>query len=200
MTFRKAKTLGDNLVHSRYPRHNSTDNSTPLGNINCKSCNLCKHFLSDNTSTIKSLTTNEIYNINQSISCTDEHVIYVITDLVCNKQNVGSTDSTMKQRFSNHKSHIKKKVKSCRVAVHYNSTNTHKFDIENQASYNVTLALEMKVTLIDKVMPEPWDTIESITRKLTKKESYWQHQLKTFVSDGGLNIRNERLIANNRQA
>ena len=58
----------------------------------------------------------------------------------------------------------------------------------------------MKVTLIDKVMPEPWDTIESITRKLTKKESYWQHQLKTFVSDGGLNIRNERLIANNRQA
>ena len=63
-------------------------------------------------------------------------------------------------------------MKCCRVAVHYNSTNTHKFDIENQTSYNVTLALEMKVTLIDKVMPEPWDTIESITRKLIRKESY----------------------------
>ena len=44
-------------------------------------------------------------------------------------------------------------------------------------------------------MPEPWDTSESITKKLIAKEAYWQHQLKTFETDGGLNVRNERLIA-----
>ena len=107
----------------------------------------------------------------------------------------------MRTRFSNHKSHIKEKVKSCRVAVHFNENtqiSEHKFDIGNNDDYNATLALELKVILIDKVMPEPWDTPESITRKLIKKESYWQHQLKSFESDGGLNVRNERLIANNR--
>ena len=185
------------LVRSRYSRHR-TDDSDKLGNINCKKCNLCKYFLSDNTVTIKSSSTKQTHYINQSISCTDEHVIYVITDLVCNRQNVGSTDSNMRIRFSNHKSHIKKKINSCRVAVHFNQNKAHKFNTENQAQYNTTLALELKVTLVDKVLPEPWDTPESLTRKLSKKESYWQHQLKTFESDGGLNIRNERLIANNR--
>ncbi len=113
---------------------------------------------------------------------------------------MGSTDSTMKIRFANHKSHIKKKVKTCKVAVHYNENSAHKFHIDTTANYNATLALELRVTLIDKVMPEPWDTIESITRKLIKKEAYWQHQLKSLESDGGLNVRNERIIANNRQS
>ena len=142
------------------------------------------------------MSTKEVYNINQTINCTDKHVIYVISDLVCKKQSVGSTDDTMRIRFANHKSHIKKKADTCRVAIHYNeATDKHKFRIDSQADYDATLALELKVTLIDKVMPEPWDTSESITRKLIAKEAYWQHQLKTFETDGGLNVRNERLIA-----
>ena len=197
VTFRKNKTIADSLVHSRYPWHR-TNNNLQIRNINCGNCNLCKYFLSENTATVKSSSTNQIYNINQSISCTDEHVVYVISDLVCIRQSVGSTDITMRTRFSNHKSHIKKKVKSCRVAVHFNENSEHKFDIRNNDDYTATLALELKVILIDKVMPEPWDTPESITRKLIKKESYWQHQLKSFESDGGLNVRNERLIANKR--
>ena len=141
------------------------------------------------------MSTLSFHNINNSISCQDNHVIYVITDLLCKKQNVGSTDGTMRIRFANHKSHIKKKVKACRVAVHYNEHTEHKFNLDN---YDATLALELKVTLVDKVTPEPWDTPASITKKLTAKESYWQHQLHTFQSEGGLNVRNERLIANNR--
>ena len=40
--------------------------------------------------------------------------------------------------------------------------------------------------------------LKTITKKLLKKESYWQHQLRTLEADGGLNVRNERLVANNR--
>ena len=192
-TFRKSKTLGDSLVHSRYPRRvRSNDHK---GNQNCKSCNLCKKFLSEDTTTIQSMSTLAIHNIHETISCQDKHVIYVISDLVCNKQNVGSTDGTMRIRFANHKSHIKKHVKTCRVATHFNEHQSHKFDLQN---YDATLALELKVTLVDKVTPEPWDTPTSITKKLIAKESYWQHQLHAFQSEGGLNVRNERLVANNR--
>ena len=66
------------------------------------------------------------------------------------------------------------------------------------SSYEPTLAKELEVTLIDQVVPESWDSAETITKKLLKKESYWQHQLRTLEADGGLNVRNERLVDNNR--
>ena len=122
-------------------------------------------------------------------------MIYVIDDLVCIRQNVGSTDNMMRLRFSNHKSHIKNKIYKCKVADHFNKCNAHKFDIIDQKTFDATLALELKVTLIDKIIPDPWDTKESITKKLLAKEAFWQHQLHTLDTEGGLNSRNERLIA-----
>ena len=190
VTFRKAKTLGDLLVHSRYPRQ--ADSPHHNGSIKCNKCVLCKNFLVE-TDTVQSQTTNKILHINNTVKCTDTHVIYVITDLICGKQSVGSTDGTMRVRFSNHKSHIKKNVKSCRVAVHYNEEPKHKFDRDK---LDATLALELRVTLLDKVTPEPWDSPSSIFQKLMKKESYWQNQLQSFTWVGGLNTRNERTITN----
>ena len=62
---------------------------------------------------------------------------------MCNKQNVGCN---MKPRYSNNKSHIKNKVKNCILAALYNETIDDKLNIE------------LKVTLIDKVMPKPSNT------------------------------------------
>ena len=184
------------LVHSRYPYpYTKNIDSTSIGNRNCKKCSLCKLYLSDDCDSIISSSTSESHKINQTINCTDPHVIYCITDLICVRQNVGSTDVTIRSRFSNHKSHIKKYVKNCRVACHFNEDKKHKFDINN---IDATLAQELRVTLIDKVVPEPWDTDNSIRNKLLAKESYWQHRLGSLESAGGLNVRNERLVANNR--
>ena len=194
VTFRKSKTLGDQLVHSRYPYTKTVLDKNEIGNQNCRKCNLCKNFLTHKSKEITSCFDGKQYFINKPISCTDEHVIYVIDDLVCKKQNVGSTDSTMRIRFANHKSHIKNKIHSCKVADHYNKCNAHKFSIEKK-DFDATLALELKVTLVDKIIPDPWDTKESITKKLLDKESFWQHQLHTLVTEGGLNARNERIIA-----
>ena len=190
VSFRKCKTLGDLLVHSRYPYPKFTDHQ---GNVNCQKCKLCKLYLAQNCKKVKSSTTGLFLNINQTISCKDKHVIYVITDLVCNRQNVGSTDDTMRTRFANHKSHIKCNALTCRVAIHYNDRKHHKLDY--QKDIDSTLPDELQVTLIDKVVPDPWDSNESITKKLADKEAYWQSQLKSLESDGGLNVRNERLFA-----
>ena len=192
VTFRKSKTLGDLLVHSRYPH--TTRTRSDRGSFSCKKCVLCKNYIVE-TACIESMTTLKHYQINCNITCTDTHVIYVITDLACGKQSVGSSEGTMRVRFANHKSHIKKKVNTCRVAVHFNEEPKHAFDNTN---FDATLALELSVTLIDKVMPEPWDTKDSLFSKLTNKESYWQKQLNSFTWAGGLNTRNERTIANKK--
>ena len=191
-TFRKAKTLGDLLVSFRYPI--TTKIAPNRGCFSCKKCILCKYYIYE-TISIQSMTTSKHYQINCNISCNDTHVIYVITDRVCGKQSVGSTEGTMRSRFSNHKSHIKNKVRTCRVAVHFNDEPKHCFNIDK---IDATLALELHVTLIDKVMPDPWDTKESMYGKLCNKESYWQNQLNSFTWAGGLNTRNERTIANKK--
>ena len=117
VTFRRSKTLGDQLVHSRYPYTKNTDNTNNNGNKNCQNCNLCKNFLSADTKVIKSCYDGKNYFINKNITCTDEHVIYVIDDSVCIRQNVGSTDNIMRLRFSNHKSHIKTKFINVRWLI-----------------------------------------------------------------------------------
>ena len=105
---------------------------------------------------------------------------------------------SMRIRVSNHKSHVTKIKLTCRVAIHFNDRTVHKIDYEN--NIDTTLPKELIVTLIDKVVPDPWDSTESITKKLGKKEGYWQSQLRTLESDGGLNIRNERLFAKRKYA
>ena len=105
----------------------------------------------------------------------------------------------MRCRFANHKSHIKQKKNTCRVAKHYNEDKSHVFNIDKKY-FDSTLSLELKVTLIDKVIPDPWDSPEAITAKMVAKESFWQHQLQSLESDGGLNSRNERIIARNKKA
>ena len=192
VTFRKARTLSDLLVHSRYPV--TTKVTQDRGCFSCKRCVLCKNYMIETTS-IQSLTTSKHHQINCKVTCTDSHVVYVITDLVCGRQSVGSSEGTMRVRLANHKSHIKKNAKTCRVAVHFNEEPKHSFDINN---LDATLALELSVTLIDKVTPEPWDTKDTIFTKLIKKESYWQNQLNSFTWAGGLNTRNERTIANKK--
>ena len=197
VSFRKSKTLKDILVHSRYPHKPNTTDPSLYGSLNCNKCNVCKNYLVA-TDKVRSFTTNKEYSINQSIKCTDKYIVYVINDTFCNKQNVGCTEDTIRVRFTNHKSHIKKQVTSCRVAVHYNDTSFgHKFDRNHIDS---TLPNELQVILIDKVVPEPWDTNESIFKKLIEKEAYWQNQLRSFIWEGGLNARDERTIANKKKA
>ena len=83
---------------------------------------------------------------------------------------MGSTDDNMRYRFSNHKSHIKQCRPTCRVALHYNDRKIHKLDYTNDI--NDKLPAELQVTLIDKVVPDPWDTKDIITKKLKNKEAY----------------------------
>ena len=193
-SFRRCNTLGDLLVNSRYPKKGTTV-ANNMGCFKCtkRFCNLCRNYL-DESQVVTSPHTDSSYKIKEHITCEDEYVIYLILDKVCRKAYVGRTENTLTNRWSNHKSHIKKGFQSCEVAVHFNSAEvlapqSHQWKPE---SIDVTLPREIRVTLIDKVTPEVWDNPDSLFEKLVKKERYWQNQLNTFTRSGGLNSRNER--------
>ena len=84
----------------------------------------------------------------------------------------------------------------CKVAAHWrDDRNIHPF---NANKMDTALKEQLSITLIDKVFREPWDTADTLFSKLCKKEVYWQNQLCTLVSSGGLNSRDERNYAQTR--
>ena len=142
------------------------------------------------------LTLIEFFIINNIITCQDSYVIYLITDLVCNKSYVGRTENNLTMRWACHKSHIKTCYCSCRVAAHYNESATlHQWKGNN---LDKSLSAELSITLIDKVIPEIWDNADTLFNKLCKKEIYWQNQLRTMQEYGGLNDRDERKLTQKR--
>ena len=194
-SFRKCKTLGDILINSRYPKINK--NVESKGCISCGKCTLCKNYLVA-TTTIESphTTENKIYKINNTIGCKDDYVIYFLLDKVCKKGYVGRTENTMSARWTTHKHHIKIGYDKCKVAVHWRDCkNVHPFDYNK---IDTALTEQLSVTIIDRVFKEPWDTPDTLFTKLCKKEVYWQNQLCTLVSSGGLNARDERNIVQTR--
>ena len=99
-------------------------------------------------------------------------------------------------RWTTHKSHIKTNSKTCGVASHFNDRDAnHKWQPE---SLDETLVGEINVTIIDCVIPEVWDTPDSLFHKLRNKEKYWQNQLRTLEEFGGLNTRDEMKIRQKR--
>ena len=188
-SFRRCNSLGDLLVNSRFPKK-GTGSTSDNGCFKCtkRFCNLCKNYLFESKDFTSPHTSNS-YTVKEHITCTDEYVIYMILDTVCQRAYVGRTENTLTNRWTCHKSHIKKGFQACEVAVHYNSTDPSNHQWKPD-SIDITLPCEISIMLIDKVVPEVWDNPDTLFEKLVKKEKYWQNQLNTISV--GLNLRNER--------
>ena len=195
-SFRKCKTLGDILICSRYPkiRHSIADYK---GSVSCSRCTLCKNYLCA-TNVIKSPHTSTEYKIQSTVTCLDDYVVYFILDKLCQKGYVGRTENNLRSRWSTHKNHIKIGYTKCKVATHWKLCPEVHPIIDTNSNIDDSLPSHISITLIDKVVKEPWDTADTLFTKLCKKEQYWQNQLNTLTSAGGLNVRDERNILQKR--
>ena len=66
----------------------------------------------------------KMYNLN----CKSKNIIYKLDDLICKRTSVDSSITGMSTCWTNHKSHIRKYVKSCEIANHFSSTSCHVLD------------------------------------------------------------------------
>ena len=156
-----------------------------------KTCTLCKNFLRE-SKTFTSPKTSQNYVIRSSIDCNTKNVIYLILDLKCNEIfYIGYTTDCMAVRWRNHKSHIKKSIKSCELASHFIalSNSTHKIDKSNQASFTSELSEHVAIVLIESVKPKPGLDVEAT---LKEREDFWQGALKSTPLFGGINKRSNR--------
>ena len=98
-------------------------NKQVVPDAGCKKCNkkcyVCRKKVLLESPTITSLATGSKYKIKDFLSCEDDWVVYCASCLKCQEQDVGSTVTEFYTSWSNHKSHINTKRKTCTLAKHF---------------------------------------------------------------------------------
>ena len=129
-----------------------------------------------------------------------------MNDKVCKRSSVGSSIVDMRVRMNNYRSHIRSNYKKCEFVNHISENpalhplpDPTTFTSKNLYidKFNESLSEQIEIILIDKVIFPPHIN-DTATKKniISKVEGYWQTQLHTLERFGGLNIRDERKIAN----
>ena len=157
----------------------------------CKpKCKACKLFIKE-SKTAKSFHSDFIVNIQGKLTCDTLGVIYLINDKTCQRSSVGSTVSNFKTRWSNHKSHIKQNRRTCVISVHFNNGEFHDIPKSPISTFDAHLSNEIEAVIIEKV-DFGNSTGDTKLKIFKEREFYWQSQLNTYESFGGLNKRDPR--------
>ena len=157
---RRTKNLKDLLVPSSHSVADQ-ENSINSGITGCymrhwQVCDAWQSFLVP-AERIKIVATGKSYKIRQFLSCPIDYVIDCATFTLCNKQCVGSSIK-FRSRLSNHKSHIRKNKRTCRLVNHF---------IDNSCSNTLS---DIKFILIE----------QKAEKFLDDREGYWQAQLWAY--------------------
>ena len=83
--------------------------------------------------------TTQVFSIGKRITCQPTGLIYLAECIICESSCVGYSISNLPKRFSNHKSHIKRNVKSCRHANHFLEKDHHLVRDKNQKEFDLSL-------------------------------------------------------------
>ena len=171
--FRNGKSLKDYLVRAALPKTNETGRCEPCGKKTCLVCNSIR-----TTTTFTTEACGEVFKIQSGpLNCNSEKVLYLLKCKVCGEAPyVGKAKTKFRYRFNNYKSKHRafrkgnRKIPQKRFHDHY--------------------------CLDDHLGIDDWDFTlfeQCETHKqLKERETFWQHQLKTF-SPLGLNEKEEYL-------
>ena len=102
-------------------------------------------------------------------------LIYLAECITCKSSCVGYSISNLPKRFSNHKSHIKRNVKSCRLANHFLEKDHDLVRDKNQKEFDLSLVKHVRIRVIDII-----DFDQNLSTKekeglCEEREGYWQH-------------------------
>ena len=167
---KRPKNIKELLCPSKLLREKCIKNNKGNSCIKCKKeYKTCSRISSSRS--FKSTVTGRNFTSRIEASCKTPNVIYLITCRICGKQEVGSTDY-LPARISNHYSHIRRKRRTSKAAIHFQEINGHSEE-------------DMEIQIIDRLLTVP-SSQEETTLKLKRVQGFWQTNLRT-VGEQGLN-------------
>ena len=137
----------------------------PVGNRRCEAptCVTCSRMLEGPV--FSSTVTGRQYTIVPAVSCTSQQLIYLITCARCEKQYVGKTEQSLRQRHYGHRREIE--AASSALGQHF--------------AAGACGAESLNIQIIE---------LCSSQDLLPAREGFWQHELASFAPRG-INIRDE---------
>ena len=165
ISFRRAPTLRDKLVHNFLPpTRNESWLKRPIGCYKCMNCPHCSNV--QQTKTFIDFKTKKLYKINDFINC---NTTFVITCTCPGIFYIGRTKRRLRDRLAEHKYAIR--------------TNNHVYPIARhfQAVHNSNDSL-LHITGIEHIKPliRGGDRL----KKLNQRETFWIHSLDALTSPG----------------
>ena len=188
VAFRKPKSLKDILVRA-------VVKSQPMEANFCQGCNgrsdcqVCRIMVNNDKFSNKDKS--RTFNLRKgTFNCNSKIVVYLLTCKTCEKQYVGSTITTFRERYNNYKSkflaYFRKKS---------NGTLGEEKTIEQSGLFEHFIG-HGNIKGFEKSKTEDWSfwsfqIIDSSFNetKVLERESFWQYKLNTFIPVG-LNERN----------
>ena len=155
VAYRRPPNLRDKLIRAKLPKPSATrPKRSNRGMKKCfkfgKGCPVCP-FVNQCT-LVKSSQTNIAAEINTSVNCQDNNIIYCVSCQQCSLQYIGTTQRTFQERISEHRDYIKNKDMSQPVGNHF-----------NLRGHNLS---DMRATIVEKVF-----STDKFIRE--EKESMW---------------------------
>ena len=126
---RRAPNLRDTLVHAKLPKPVPLNKPTLSKTFakKCKARTQCRYCTRLNTTgTITSKTTGRKYTAMKNITCNSNNLIYGICCKTCDKQYVGQTKNSIKERFKCHFTSITAPDLDNPIGRHFHPTNNHR--------------------------------------------------------------------------
>ena len=170
----KAKELGKNIqIAYKQPKNikrmvggpskgGGRESEIEPGCSKCKKkCHACK--VLNEGKTFKSTNTKKIYKIRQKVDCQSSYIIYLGTCQKCSGQYVGKSTQPFRKRHSGHKQEIKNQIGG--LGQHYGGARGCGYE-------------NLRMTIIEQVE-------QGNGEFLSKREIYWQNQLRCFIENGG---------------
>ena len=171
VSYRKNKTIGDMLIHNRYrssfssteplvletpPEPNTAvvepqDLVTTPGCMACGKCYVCKVGYLTPCDSFTSYHTTQIFKISKQLSCQSIGLIYLAECITCESSCVGYSIGNLPKRFSNHQSHIKRGVKSCRLTNNFLEKDHELVREKSQKDFDASLVKHIRIKIIDNV-------------------------------------------------
>ena len=168
------------------------------GVVSCNKCYLCKYYLQV-CDQFSSFHTEQIFKHKSRLTCDTECIIYLCECITHRVSYTGYTINAIKCRFSTNKSHIKNNDASCEFVKHIIECEHCGIDFSSRNKYDETLSKHVRVTILEQVRVEKGDNRAQREAKCEAREGYWQTQLKTLNTYGGLNVRDSRKYISQRQ-
>ena len=157
IAYKSYKNLGQLLTSSKLKNNTITYAFNTCNSLHCLTCKL--HTCS--TEHFNSTYNKQKYTFSDNLYCHTKSIIYLITCTLCNKQYIGETSRSLRERISDHR-HAITHNKPTTIGLHFN-TGTHK--IHNLHA----IAIECILT-------------GETNRK--NREKFWQDKLKTIAPFG----------------